>query len=75
MLLMKVVIKWSKRTIPFIWEIDNRDAFKTMGEPFKNFSQVKSLPVEHTISLNTEEKLPNGNSFYLPTYTLIYKIK
>ena len=42
-----------------------------MGEPFKKFSQVKRLPVEHSISLNTEErKLPNGNSFYLPTYTL-----
>ena len=63
--------KMDKGTIPFIWEIDNRDAFKTMGEPFKKFSQVKRLPVEHSISLNTEErKLPNGNSFYLPTYTL-----
>jgi len=63
--------KIDKGTIPFIWEIDNRDAFKTMGEPFKKFSQVKRLPVEHSISLNTEErKLPNGNSFYLPTYTL-----
>ena len=63
--------KVDKGTIPFIWEIDNRDAFKTMGEPFKKFSQVKRLPVEHSISLNTEErKLPNGNSFYLPTYTL-----
>ena len=27
--------KVDKGTIPFIWEIDNRDAFKTMGEPFK----------------------------------------
>ena len=60
-----------KETSPFIWEIDNRDAFKTMAEPFKKFSQVKRLPVQHTITLNTEErKLPNGNSFYLPTYTL-----
>lgn len=63
--------KVEKGTIPFIWEIDNRDAFKTMGEPFRKFSQVKRLPVEHSIALNTEErKLPNGNSFYLPTYTL-----
>ena len=63
--------KVDKGTIPFIWEIDNRDAFKTMGEPFKKFSQVKRLPVQHNIALNTEErKLPNGNSFYLPTYTL-----
>ena len=26
-------------TIPFIWEIDNRDAFKTMGEIFKKFAK------------------------------------
>ena len=58
-------------TTPFIWEVDNRDAFKTLGEPFKQFSKVKRLPVQHTIVLNTEErKLPNGNSFFLPTYTL-----
>ena len=63
--------KVDKGTIPFIWEIDNRDAFKTMGEQFKKFSHVKRLPVQHNIALNTEErKLPNGNSFYLPTYTL-----
>ncbi len=63
--------KKDKETIPFIWEIDNRDAFKTMGEPFKKFSQVKRLPVQHSITLSTEEKkLPNGNSFYLPNYTL-----
>ena len=58
-------------TTPFIWEVDNREAFKTLGEPFKQFSKVKRLPVQHTIVLNTEErKLPNGNSFFLPTYTL-----
>ena len=63
--------KIEKEAIPFIWEIDNRDAFKTMGEPFKKFSQVKRLPVQHSIALSTEErKLPNGNSFYLPNYTL-----
>ena len=63
--------KIEKEAIPFSWEIDNRDAFKTMGEPFKKFSQVKRLPVQHSIALSTEErKLPNGNSFYLPNYTL-----
>jgi len=61
-------------TTPFIWEVDNRDAFKTMGEPFKKFTQSKRLPVQHKIILNTEErKLPNGNSFYLPSYTLDLK--
>ena len=60
--------KIEKEAIPFIWEIDNRDAFKTIGA---KFSQVKRLPVQHSIALSTEErKLPNGNSFYLPNYTL-----
>ena len=56
---------------PFIWEVDNRDAFKTLGTPFSKLAQMKKLPVQHTIALNTEErKLPNGNSFYLPTASL-----
>ena len=56
---------------PFIWEIDNRDAFKTMGAPFAKLAQMKRLPVQHNIVLNTDErKLPNGNSFYLPLPSL-----
>jgi hypothetical protein len=56
---------------PFIWEIDNRDAFKTVGAPFTKLAQLKKLPVQHTIALDTEErKLPNGNVFYLPVSTL-----
>jgi hypothetical protein len=56
---------------PFIWEIDNRDAFKTMGEPFNKFNQTKRLPVQHYITLTSEErKIPSGSSFYLPNYSL-----
>ena len=56
---------------PFIWEIDNRDAFKTMGEPFSKLSQTKRLPVQHYITLTSEErKIPSGSSFYLPNYSL-----
>ena len=56
---------------PFIWEIDNRDAFKIVGLPFTKLSQMKRLPVQHNVTLGTEErKLPNGNSFYLPTASL-----
>jgi len=56
---------------PFIWEIDNRDAFKTVGQPFTKLAQLKRLPVQHSIALETEErKLPNGNVFYLPVSTL-----
>ena len=57
--------------IPFIWEIDNRDAFKIMGEPFSKLGKMQRLPVQHNISLATEErKIPTGAVFYLPIPTL-----
>jgi len=56
---------------PFIWEIDNRDAFKTLGGCFTQLAKLKRLPVQHSIQAATEErKLPNGNSFYVPSVTL-----
>jgi len=56
---------------PFIWEIENRDAFKDVGTVFSKLGKMKRLPVQHNITANTEErKLPNGNSFYLPVVSL-----
>ena len=56
---------------PFIWEVENRDAFKTMGDVFNKLNKMKRLPVKHYVKAGTEErKLPNGNSFYLPTAEL-----
>ena len=56
---------------PFIWEVENRDAFKTIGGVFTQLAKMKRLPVQHNVTLNTEErKLPNGNSFYLPNTSL-----
>ena len=58
-------------TTPFIWEVENRDAFKTVGGVFTQLAKMKRLPVQHSVTLNTEErKLPNGNSFYLPVTSL-----
>ena len=54
-------------TTSFIWEVENRDAFKTIGGIFTKLAKMKRLPVQHNVELTTEErKLPNGNSFYLP---------
>ena len=51
----------------FIWEIDNRDAFKIVGQPFAKLAKMKRLPIQHEMNFSTEErKLPNGNSFFLP---------
>ena len=56
---------------PFIWEIDNRDAFKNVGASFTQLAKMKRLPVQHIITANSEErKLPNGNSFFLPVVSL-----
>lgn len=61
----------SFETTPFIWEIDNRDAFKDVGKPFAKLADLRRLPIQHYIGLETQErKLPNGNSFYLPVATL-----
>jgi len=56
---------------PFIWEIENRDAFKSVGTLFTKLNKMKRFPVQHTMTGNAEErKLPNGNSFYLPIVSL-----
>ena len=57
--------------VPFIWEVDNREAFKTIGGPFQTLFQNKRLPVQHYITATTtERKLPNGNSYYVPSVDL-----
>jgi hypothetical protein len=59
------------KATPFIWEIDNRDAFKIVGESFTSLAKMQRLPVQHIITANTQErKLPNGNAFYLPVVSL-----
>lgn len=58
-------------TLPFIWEVENRDAFKTVGAVFSQLAKMKRLPGQHTIVANTEErKLASGVSFYLPVTSL-----
>ena len=55
----------------FIWEVDNRDAFKNVGGAFTQLAKMKRLPVQHLITANTEErKIPTGAVFYLPVVSL-----
>ena len=57
--------------VPFIWEIDNREAFKTVGTSFDKLAKMKRLPVNHMIFGSSEErKLPNGNSYFVPSVRL-----
>ncbi len=55
----------------FIWEVENRDAFKSIGKCFNDLARAKRLPVQHEIALSTEaNSLANGSTFYLPSPTL-----
>ena len=55
----------------FIYEIENRDAFKGAGVIFNKLGKMRRLPVQHNVSMSTEEQsMPNGNVWYLPTFTL-----
>jgi len=56
---------------PFIWEVENRDAFKTMGDVFAKLNKMQRLPVQHYVTATTERReLPNGSAFYLPNAEL-----
>ena len=54
-----------------IWEVDNKDAYKSVGSVFNAIGKLRSLPPQHKITLTTEEReLPNGSSFFLPVEEL-----
>tara|TARA_R100000951_G_scaffold61632_1_gene51786 strand:+ start:1446 stop:2342 length:897 start_codon:yes stop_codon:yes gene_type:complete len=56
---------------PFIWEVDNRDAFKTVGSAFTQLAKMQRLPVQHMITATTEERtIPTGAVYYLPVVAL-----
>jgi len=57
--------------VPFIWEIDNKEAFKTVGTVFDKLGKMKRYPLNHLMFASSEErKLPNGNSYYVPSTRL-----
>lgn len=57
--------------LPFIWEIDNREAFKIVGKPFATLSTMRKLPVQHNITaLGDPRALPSGDKFYVPKVML-----
>lgn len=56
---------------PFIWEIDNRDAFKEIGISFNTLAKMQRLPIQHIITANTSErKIPTGASYFVPVASL-----
>lgn len=58
-------------TSPFIYEVENKTAYKDMGEPFSQMARQKRLPLQHNINIETtEQELPTGASFFLPKPSL-----
>ena len=56
---------------PCIWEVENREAFATIGGCFTQYSKMKRLFVQHNIELTTEARqIPNGSSYYVPATKL-----
>jgi hypothetical protein len=56
---------------PFIWEIDNRDAFKEIGSSFTTLAKMQRLPIQHIITANTDERtIPTGAKYYVPVASL-----
>lgn len=55
----------------FIWEIDNKDAFKEIGTNFATLAKMQRLPVQHIITVkSSERKIPTGASYYVPVTSL-----
>ena len=56
---------------PFIWEIDNREAFKAVGDAFNTLGKHKRLPLQHNMAINTEERqIPSGAKYYVPNVSI-----
>jgi hypothetical protein len=58
-------------TSAFIWEIDNREAFKEIGNSFVQLAKMQRLPIQHIITANTDERtIPTGAKYYVPVASL-----
>ena len=57
--------------IPFIYEIDNKEAFKIMGGPIAEMIKQKYLLPQKVLTLGTEERsIASGAKYYVPSVEL-----
>ena len=57
--------------IPFIYEVDNKEAFKIMGGPVAEMIKQKYLLPQKVLKLGTEERsIASGNKYYVPSVEL-----
>ena len=57
--------------IPFIYEVDNKEAFKIMGGPVAEMIKQKYLLPQKVLTLGTEERsIASGAKYYVPSVEL-----
>ena len=57
--------------IPFIYEVDNKEAFKIMGGPIAEMLKQKYLLPQKVLTLGTEERsIASGAKYYVPSVEL-----
>jgi hypothetical protein len=53
--------------VPVVWEIENNNAFKIMGEALQKYRTAGRLFPQHAIEISTEgSPMANGNMLYMP---------
>jgi len=54
-------------TTPFIWEVDNREAYKTFGDAFKEIVKRNRSFIQYSINVSAlEREMNNGQSYFVP---------
>ena len=57
--------------VPVIWEIENNNAFKIVGEALQKYRAAGRLFPQHMLEVSTEgSPMTNGNMLYMPVPTL-----
>ena len=57
--------------VPCVWEIDSKEGFKNVGQAFNKLGQMRRLPPQHHMLVETEgRELPTGSTFYVPVVNL-----
>lgn len=60
----------SVESVPFIWEIDTKEGYKNIGQLFTELTQLRRLPIQHNVTIYTEEREGSTGSYFVPNYTL-----
>jgi len=61
-----------QENVAFIYEVDNREAFKTFGAPIAQMAKQSKVLPQQLMKLSTEErKIASGNKYYVPSIELL----